>query len=121
MTSAAHAQDMFRPAAFTRVRNRGTRMQILCRAGWHKASDQGLWNNGYYFSQCQHCSAPLIRQPTGRWKGVPPGYKIVWKPRTDSDIDWTAWSAAQGGKDELAAFEEADDSGWSGHLRPRFR
>lgn len=70
-------------------------MNIFCRAGWHKATAITLWNGGYYFSCCARCERPLIRPTKGAWRPVPKGYKVVWKPRTEFDIDWSAWARRQ--------------------------
>lgn len=64
-------------------------MSILCSIGRHEAEPSRLWNGGFYFSRCRHCETDMIRQ--GRtWRQVPKGYHVVWKPRTERDVDWSA-------------------------------
>ena len=70
-------------------------MRILCYTGRHKPVESERWNDGFYFSRCARCEAPLIRPLIGDWKRVPRGQKVVWKPRTDADIDWIAWEREQ--------------------------
>lgn len=65
-------------------------MPLRCMIGWHRPAESDLWNNGYYFSHCERCSQPLIKRPNGKWQEVPKGKQIVWKPRTEWDIDWSA-------------------------------
>ena len=50
---------------------------LLCALGWHKADALALWNDGYYFSNCDRCGQDLIRTAFGRWT-VPRGFRVVW-------------------------------------------
>jgi hypothetical protein len=63
---------------------------MLCGLGLHEAIPSDVWNDGFYFSHCRHCERALIRR-SGRWRIVPKGYQVVWKPRTDQDVDWKAF------------------------------
>lgn len=53
-------------------------MSLLCKLGSHRTIDQGIWNDGLYFSNCGRCGAPLIRRPEEKWTGVPRNYAVVW-------------------------------------------
>jgi len=63
---------------------------VLCFIGRHRAVDAPapIWNDGLYFSHCARCGAELIRPAVGAWQTVPKGKLIVWKPRTEWDLDW---------------------------------
>lgn len=61
-------------------------MNILCRLGKHDAVEEHLWNNGNYFTHCARCERVLVRKD-GPWKAVPRGHKVVWRPRTEFDIE----------------------------------
>ena len=64
-------------------------MDLLCRTGRHSRTlDQPVWNNGYWFSSCERCGCDLVRRGGGRWRAPPKGYKVVWKPRLQGQIDW---------------------------------
>lgn len=89
-------------------------MHLGCRIGWHKAASTEVWNNGLYFARCSRCDCELIRPAVGRWKPVPRGFRIVWKPRTVLDIDWQAWTSPQ--QEERAQRESPDAThSLSGH------
>jgi hypothetical protein len=94
----------------------GLGVHILCLAGRHRTAASGLWNNGYYFSYCERCNAPLIRSGVGHWKAVPRGLKIVWKTRTDGDIDWNAWEREQAAIGHPYLDDEAASSNPSSRL-----
>ena len=64
-------------------------MGVLCSLGRHEALPSDVWNDGFYFSSCRHCDRALVRR-RGRWRTVPKGYQVVWKPRTEEDVDWKA-------------------------------
>lgn len=75
-------------------------MPFLCRLGWHKAAQSDLWNNGYFFSQCTRCGGEMVKRRGGRWHAIPKGQQVVWKPRGEADIDWSAWSRAHNLNDD---------------------
>jgi len=64
-------------------------MQSICRILGHQRPSGAVWNNGYFFSHCPRCNAELIKAGDGnRWKDVPKGYRITWKPLGEYDIRW---------------------------------
>lgn len=66
-------------------------MAILCRLGRHRAIPSDRWNDGYFFSRCGRCGCDLVRR-RDKWRAVPKGYRVVWRPRLPGQIDWTAWT-----------------------------
>lgn len=67
-------------------------MSIFCLLAGHKAVASNIWNDGYYFSRCRNCDCELIGR-WGEWRRVPRGYKVVWRPRTETTA-WVPWSPA---------------------------
>jgi hypothetical protein len=62
--------------------------KIRCILG-HRRPVGAVWNNGYYFARCPRCDVELIRSGGGRrWKDVPKGYRVAWKPMSEYDIRW---------------------------------
>jgi hypothetical protein len=61
---------------------------MLCSLGRHEPGPASVWNDGFYFGQCRHCACELIRKRRA-WREVPRGYRVVWKDRTEADIDWS--------------------------------
>lgn len=55
-------------------------MAILCALGLHRPGKDEVWNQGWYFTQCERCGADLVRTGSSRWR-VPEGRKVVWKSR----------------------------------------
>lgn len=55
-------------------------MSGLCRVGVHKPQPSQVWNAGFYFTQCARCDRDMIRTSEGRWRTVPRGTKVVWRP-----------------------------------------
>ncbi len=53
-------------------------MGILCWILGHGARGHGLWNEGYFFTDCRRCSCDLIRTD-GSWSPLPHGYRVIWK------------------------------------------
>ena len=76
-------------------------MKIFCRLGSHEAIEATFWNNGNYFTTCRRCGQALVRGE-GPWRAVPRGYKVVWKPRTEFDVDWAAWEREHAGEGEAS-------------------
>lgn len=69
-------------------------MNIFCRTGAHSPVASNVWNDGYYFSECARCGREMIKAGgTDRWRPVPKNYRIVWKPRTEDDVDWAPGKA----------------------------
>ena len=64
-------------------------MQPICRILGHQRPAGGIWNNGYFFARCPRCDTELIKSgESSRWKDVPKGYRIAWKPMGEYDIRW---------------------------------
>ena len=59
-------------------------MGILCRLAGHKAAPSNIWNNGHYFSRCTICDCEMIGRG-GSWRTIPRGYRVVWRPRVESE------------------------------------
>lgn len=75
--------------------DRGAGMNIFCGTGTHVPGVGPIWNDGYYFTQCARCGRQMIKPGGGdRWRSVPKKYRVVWKPRTQDDVDWTAGRTA---------------------------
>ena len=71
-------------------------MGLKCIFGRHAAAAGLMWNAGHYFSKCTHCRCDLIRgRGASGWDTVPRGYRIVWKQRTENDVDWNAANSAR--------------------------
>lgn len=66
-------------------------MSLLCRLGGHTPIPSQIWNCGYYFSRCSVCDCEMIGRG-GRWRAVPRGLQVVWRPRTENDSEWTPWA-----------------------------
>ena len=48
-----------------------------------------IWNDGYFFGACPRCGADIVRNGGDpRWTGVPRGYRVSWRERTELDISW---------------------------------
>jgi hypothetical protein len=54
---------------------------LSCWLGRHVAVERGVRNHNHEFGRCDRCRRDLIRHGE-RWKPVPKGYRVVWKPRT---------------------------------------
>jgi hypothetical protein len=59
-------------------------MGILCRLAGHKAAPSNIWNNGHFFSRCTICDCEMIGRG-GSWRTIPRGYRVVWRPREESE------------------------------------
>jgi hypothetical protein len=57
---------------------------MLCMLGIHREQAEVAWNGGIGFSRCRGCGTELVRRPGARWRRVPQGYAVVWRPRTDT-------------------------------------
>jgi hypothetical protein len=55
----------------------------MCRLGLHKPVPSQIWNAGFYFTRCSDCDRDMIRTAEGRWRLVPRGTKVVWRPSTE--------------------------------------
>ncbi|HEY1606826.1 MAG TPA: hypothetical protein VGF77_14640 [Allosphingosinicella sp.] len=88
-------------------------MDIFCRAGRHsRTPDEPVWNNGYWFSSCKRCGCDLVRRGGGRWRTAPNGFKVVWKPRREGQIDWNGLIAMRPDRkpaDSLPMLEASND------------
>lgn len=62
-----------------------------------------MWNAGYWFSSCRRCGCDLVRRGGGRWRAPPKGYKVVWKPRIEGQIDWNGLIAKRPAREAEAA------------------
>lgn len=71
--------------------------------GLHKPRAGEVWNNGHYFSSCRDCGCDLVRDNSNSWGTVPKGMRVVWRARTDDDIDWNLWSIDQADQEDLGA------------------
>lgn len=69
-------------------------MVAICWLLGHRPASVMVWNDGQHFGRCIRCARELVRVK-GRWTGVPAGYRIVWKPRTAADVDWSHWNEGQ--------------------------
>lgn len=74
----------------------GDAMRLLCRIGVHHPRPGEVWNNGHYFGSCEDCGCDLVRNNASGWRTVPRGMRVVWRTRTDDDIDWNHWIPEQG-------------------------
>lgn len=64
-------------------------MSLACRLIGHRRPYKAVWNNGYYFGRCGRCGTDLIRSAgSERWKTVPRGYVVNWKPMREFDVRW---------------------------------
>jgi hypothetical protein len=64
-------------------------MPSVCRFMGHQRPVTGIWNNGYFFSRCPRCGNELIKRGNDRrWKDIPKGYRVQWKPLGEYDIRW---------------------------------
>jgi hypothetical protein len=54
-------------------------MKLHCLTGSHSSDLHLVSNQGFHFSRCKSCGEDLIRSGA-RWKSVPAGFRIVWKP-----------------------------------------
>lgn len=64
-------------------------MHILCHVIGHIRPASAVWNNGYFFSHCDRCEREIIRESgEARWKPVPKGYQVCWRPMSEFDIRW---------------------------------
>lgn len=64
-------------------------MRLPCHFVGHLPATKPIWNNGYHFSRCKRCNAEVIRSSMSRrWKNVPSGYRIEWRPMEEFDIRW---------------------------------
>lgn len=65
-------------------------MKIVCRLLGHlPPSRSPIWSEGRFFGQCPRCQRDIIRpQGSSSWRGVPRGFKVSWRDRTDRDIRW---------------------------------
>ena len=91
-------------------------MNLLCLVGGHRAAEEQLWNNGYYFSHCRRCGRDLISR-RGRWMRVPSGYRVVWRPRPADYPDWNIVSARAEDESEAVAPAEHHDPSLTEMLR----
>lgn len=64
------------------------RTGLLCRLGFHAARPSTVWNDGHFFSSCSRCDVPMVRRPEEKWRPVPAGLRVVWRPRTKDDVIW---------------------------------
>lgn len=78
-------------------------MGILCGLGKHEPLAGKIWNDGFYFSRCKSCETEIIRRADS-WRAVPKGYRVVWKPRTAGDLDWSTRLPCDEREADLAAF-----------------
>lgn len=53
---------------------------MLCTLGFHRADQAATWNGGIGFARCRDCATDLVRRPGARWRAVPRGYAVVWRP-----------------------------------------
>ncbi len=71
-------------------------MLIICRLVGHDVADQGIFNEGLYFSQCLRCENNLIRQKGGGWLILPRGLRIKWAKNGQHDVaPWVATNMAR--------------------------
>ncbi|MFY9352030.1 hypothetical protein [Sphingobium sp.] len=53
---------------------------MLCTLGFHRADQAVAWNGGIGFARCRDCATDLVQRPGARWRAVPRGYAVVWRP-----------------------------------------
>lgn len=53
---------------------------MLCTLGFHRADQAAAWNGGIGFARCRDCATDLVQRPGARWRAVPRGYAVVWRP-----------------------------------------
>lgn len=65
-------------------------MTLWCKMTGHlPPPGKPVWNDGFFFGTCPRCGAEIIRRGAdARWTDVPPGYRVAWRERTDSDVRW---------------------------------
>ncbi|HZF42222.1 MAG TPA: hypothetical protein VEZ48_02300 [Sphingomonadaceae bacterium] len=49
----------------------------------HLAGEKSIWNEGLFFSTCQHCGRDLVRPLSGKWTPVPKGLRVAWRTRAE--------------------------------------
>ena len=64
-------------------------MNLLCRMGRHRAGEERVWNDGWFFGSCSRCGIDLLTRGR-RWHRVPSGYRVVWRDRPPGYPDWSA-------------------------------
>lgn len=60
-------------------------MRPNCAAGSHEAGPRWARNGGLDFGRCRKCRRALVR-PRGRWRTVPKGLRVVWRPASTTEI-----------------------------------
>ena len=60
-------------------------MGISCLFGRHRVLSRGVRNGNLEFARCENCHRDLVRGDH-RWKTVPRGYRVVWRPRTGDPV-----------------------------------
>ena len=73
-------------------------MGFLCRLGRHDVVSRGIRNQDLEFGRCGRCRRDLVRKGD-RWKPVPRGYRVVWRPRTGDPIADAVAGAASVGRE----------------------
>ena len=62
---------------------------LSCVAGRHRAGPGRVRNQGLEFACCRRCGRDLIRSRAA-WRGVPHGFRVVWRRRTGRDPELSA-------------------------------
>lgn len=63
----------------------------LCLLRGHAPADKPVWNQGWHFGRCRGCGEEIVRR-SRKWRLVPAGYRVVWRPRPADHPDWEAAS-----------------------------
>jgi hypothetical protein len=53
-------------------------MKLRCLVRRHRPAAT-IFNQGVYFSTCQHCGVALIRPRGADWQTVPRGFRVTWR------------------------------------------
>lgn len=60
-------------------------MNVFCRWGMHRPGATKIANQGKQFTRCDQCGTTLYAI-VRTWRRVPADKRVVWRPRTSSDI-----------------------------------
>jgi hypothetical protein len=64
-------------------------IRLSCVAGRHRAGPELVRNQGLEFTCCRRCGHDLIRSRAA-WRGVPKGFRVVWRRRSRRDAELSA-------------------------------
>lgn len=73
-------------------------MGLACTFGRHTPVTRGIRNEDNEFGRCIRCNCDLVHVGR-RWKRVPKGLKVVWRPRTGDGLNDLSAGYATVGKE----------------------